>query len=289
MSPPPPWSDDDRPDRDALDDVPEDGTRQGAHRSAGAAPLRVPRELLAMMLLGGLGLVLGAAAFVLSSMGVLGPGDSQEARAGSGATEGSDVSAAAPEESRDSEATAAPTSAPEGAEQVGIFNASLVDGVAGATSSQLTAEDWEVIATGNWGATAEQSVVYYAEDGVTGDTQEQAGIIAESLGIETVQADDAIAYPLVVVVGSDIAEDVLERSGGLPTAPAPTVPAPTSGQLPADQAAADPLTEEQTPVEQLPAEQLPAEQAPTGQLPADQLPLEQPPAGQLPTDPAGGV
>lgn len=214
MNSPLPWSDADRTDRDAFDDVPEDGTRQGVHRSADAAPLRMPRELLAMMLVGGSGLVLGAAAFVLSSVGVLGSADSPEAGAGSAATEDSDVSAAAPEEPAE---TAAPTSAPEGAEQVGVFNASLVDGVAGAASNELTAGDWEVIATGNWGATVEQSVVYYAEDGVTGDTEAQAGIVAESLGIETVQAEDAIAYPLVVVLGSDTAEDVLERGGGLPT------------------------------------------------------------------------
>lgn len=214
MSSPLPWSDADRTDRDAFDDVPEDGARQGTHRSADAAPLRMPRELLAMMLVGGLGLALGAAAFVLSSMGVLGGVDSPEAGAGSAATEEPDASTAAPEEPAE---TAAPTSAPEGAEQVGVFNASLVDGVAGAASNELIAEDWEIIATGNWGATVERSVVYYAEDGVTGDTEEQAGLIAEALGIETVQADDAIAYPLVVVLGSDTAEDVLERGGGLPT------------------------------------------------------------------------
>ena len=39
--------------------------------------------------------------------------------------------------------------------------------------------------------------------------EEQARLVADALGIEQVQADDAIAYPLVAVIGDDLGEELV--------------------------------------------------------------------------------
>ena len=201
MSEQPPWSDPDLHPRDVFDDVPEDGPRQGAHRPREAAAPKTPGSLKAMVIVGSLGLLLGACAYVFSTV-------NQDR--GSSAVQGSeDQVAEDPSGSAGAEDGASASAAPEDAEQVGIFNATDLDGVAGAASEDLTALDWEVIATGNWGMPVDESVVYYASDGVTGDTEEQARLVADALGIEQVQADDAIAYPLVAVIGDDLGEELV--------------------------------------------------------------------------------
>lgn len=201
MSEQPPWSDPDLHPRDVFDDVPEGGPRQGAHRPREAAAPSTPGSLKAMIVVGCLGLVLGAGAYVYSTV--------NQDRSPSAVQE-SDGQAAGEVNPGDGDEGAAASSAPEDAEQVGIFNATDLDGVAGAASEDLAALDWEVIATGNWGVSAQESVVYYASDGVTGDTEEQARLVADALGIEQIQADDAIAYPLVVVIGEDLGGDLAD-------------------------------------------------------------------------------
>ena len=60
MSEQPPWSDPDLHPRDVFDDVPEGGPRQGAHRPREAAAPKTPGSLKAMVIVGSLGLLLGA-------------------------------------------------------------------------------------------------------------------------------------------------------------------------------------------------------------------------------------
>lgn len=207
MSSQPPWRAHDEHPRDVFDEVPEDGPRQGAHRPRNAARQSTPAGLKAMVVVGSLGLLLGAGGYVYSTVN----GEQRGLEAGATPTASpSPAESAAPEP----EETASETIAPEDAEQVGVFNATSLDGVSGAAGSELAELDWEIIATGNWGLPVSESVVYYADDGVTGDTEEQAQRIADAMGIEQTQADNAIAYPLVVVVGDDIGQDVLDRSGG---------------------------------------------------------------------------
>ncbi|WP_186304515.1 LytR C-terminal domain-containing protein [Kocuria palustris] len=292
MSSQPPWSEIREQPRDVFDDVPEDGPRQGAHRPVGAAPRRTPAGLKAMVVVGSLGLLLGAAGYVHSTL-------SGEPRGLAAPEPPAATSSPAPSASAEPEdgQTAAETAAPEDAEQVGVFNATSLDGVAGAAGSELADLDWEIIATGNWGMPSADSVVYYAGDGVTGDTEEQAQRIAEAMGIEQTQADDAIAYPLVVVVGEDLGQEVLDRSGG--RAPESGVAEAGPGQPGADPA--DPvLPEEQAdaPVEDVPG--APAEDAaeqPLAPAPgADAVPqapgedaVPQVPGEQAPADQAGGL
>lgn len=194
--------------RDAFDDVPEDGARQGVHRSADAAPLRTSRELVAIVVVGVLGLLIGALAYVLATIGVLGGGQDQAPSGAAPSAAASETSAASETTAASEEATAepstqAPTVAPQDAEAVGVFNASAQDGAAAAAAAQLTEGGWTVAATGNWDSVLEQSAVFHTQDG---EAEAQAEILAEALGIETVQVDETAAYPLVVVIGQDSIE-----------------------------------------------------------------------------------
>lgn len=188
--------------RDAFDDVPEDGARQGVHRSADAAPLRTSRELVAIVVVGVLGLLIGALAYVLATIGVLGGGQDQ-APSGAAPSAAASETTAASEEATAEPSTQAPTVAPQDAEAVGVFNASAQDGAAAAAAAQLTEGGWTVAATGNWDSVLEQSAVFHTQDG---EAEAQAEILAEALGIETVQVDETAAYPLVVVIGQDSIE-----------------------------------------------------------------------------------
>lgn len=288
MSSQPPWSDtDDRP-RDLFDDVPEDGRRQGAHRPREAARAETPAGLKAMVVVGSLGLLLGTGAYVWSTVH-----EDRGLAAGPAATPSASSAAAEPEAEASASESAPATTAPEDAEQVGVFNATEMDGVAGAAGSELSALEWEIIATGNWGLPVEESVVYYARDGVTGDTEEQAQQVADALGIEQIQADDAIAYPLVAVIGDDVAQDLLDRAGdqaGGEQGAAQAEPAPDAVEPPQDQADA-------------PAAEAPADDAAGGSAPdpavddAGQQPVQEvapaapaPPAdGGAPVEQAPGV
>lgn len=188
--------------RDAFDDVPEDGARQGVHRSADAAPLRTSRELVAIVVVGVLGLLIGALAYVLATIGVLGGGQDQ-APSGAAPSSAASETTAASGEATPEPSTPAPTVAPQDAEAVGVFNASAQDGAAAAAAAQLTEDGWTVAATGNWDSALEQSAVFHTQDG---EAEAQAEILAEALGIETVQVDETAAYPLVVVIGQDSIE-----------------------------------------------------------------------------------
>lgn len=198
MSEQPPWSDPDLHPRDVFDDVPESGSRQGAHRPREAAAPTTPGSLKAMVIVGSLGLLLGAGAYVFSTM-------SQD-RSPAAVEGAGDQAAEDPVRSAAAEGGAAVSAAPQDAEQVGVFNATDLDGAAGAAAEELTALDWQVVATGNWGMSVADSVVYYSGDV---GTEEQARFVADALGIEQIQADDAIAYPLVAVIGEDVGAELV--------------------------------------------------------------------------------
>ncbi|WP_158609621.1 LytR C-terminal domain-containing protein [Kocuria soli] len=184
--------------RDAFDDVPEEGARVGAHRALDAPAPRVTRQIAGLLLAGAVALAVGAAAYLLGGNSEAAPG------AASGASASPSQSQSQSQEATESATPtqeAEPTVEPDASVQVGVYNAAEVDGAAGTTAQDLSSAGWTVSATDDWGVGVEQSVVYYADD------EEQAQAVADHLGIEQVASDEAVGYPIVVVIGSDLAED----------------------------------------------------------------------------------
>lgn len=244
-----PWS-----DRDIFDDVPEDGARAGTHRALDAPAPRATKEILGLLIAGALALAVGAVAYVV--------GVDPDARV---ANAGTTASPTATQETTPSTDGAALE--PDPTVQVGVYNAASVDGAAGTAAQQLSGAGWNVASIENWGVAVNQSVVYYA------DEQEQARAIADELGIEEIIEDDAVSYPVVVVIGTDIA-------GGPTAEPVQEVP---QEQAPVQEA----------PVEQAPVEPAPVEQAPVEQVPVDPAPVAPAPVPEVPApeyvDPNTGV
>ncbi|MDO5619533.1 LytR C-terminal domain-containing protein [Kocuria sp.] len=236
---------------DIFDDVPEDGARAGTHRALDAPNPRATKEILALLVAGAVALTVGAVAYLV--------GVDPNTRTASASATSSPTAQAT---------TALPgaTVAPDGTLQVGVYNAASVDGAAGQAAQQLSAAGWNVASIDNWGVGVNNSVVYYADD-----ESEQAQAIADELGIDMVVEEDAVSYPIVVVIGTDIA--------GGPTAE------------PVQEAPVQEAPVEQAPVEQAPVEQAPVEEVPVEQVPVDQVPVEQAPVQEYVepvTDPYAG-
>ncbi|WP_181954214.1 LytR C-terminal domain-containing protein [Kocuria coralli] len=239
----PPWT-----AGDWFDDVPEDGTRAGAHRAAGASAPHATRQILPVLLAGAVALAIGAVAYVS------GDATAEAGPAGATATPSASQTSASPQATEETEAAVEP----DATVQVGVYNAALVDGAAGTAAGQLGEAGWTVASIDNWGVGVNESVVYYE------DEREQAEALAEELGIEQVVAEDAVSYPIVVVVGTDIA--------GGPTA--------------------EPVTVEEAPAPAAAAEQAPAEVAPVEPPVQDYVPPAEdylPPAPEEVVPGAGGA
>ncbi|WP_197052151.1 LytR C-terminal domain-containing protein [Kocuria sp. ZOR0020] len=238
-----PWD-----ERDIFDDVPEDGARAGTHRALDAPTPRATKEILVLLAAGAAALAVGVVAYLV--------GVDPYTRINNAASATTSPTAQTTTASPDA------TVEPDSSVQVGVYNAASVDGAAGNAAQQLSSAGWSVASIDNWGVSVNDSVVYYADD-----EQEQAQAIADELGIAAVVEDDAVSYPVVVVVGTDIA-------GGPSAQPVQSAP---EEQQPAQQAPADQAPEEQVPVEQAPAQDAPVEQAPVEQAPVEQAPVEQAP------------
>ena len=233
--------------RDIFDEVPEDGTRAGTHRALDAPTPRAGKGILVLLGAGAAALAVGAVAYLVG----VDPQTRIDAAATATASPSQQATTAAPDASVE----------PDSSVQVGVYNAASVDGAAGRAAQQLTTAGWSVASIDNWGVSVNDSVVYYADDEL-----DQAQAIADELDIESVVEDDAVSYPVLVVVGTDIA--------GGPTAE------------PAQEAPAQPEPTEQAPVEQAPVEQAPVEQAPVEPAPAQEAPVEQAPVEQAPVEQA---
>lgn len=232
--------------RDIFDDVPEDGARAGTHRALDAPRPRATKQILLLMAAGAAALAVGAVAYLV--------GVDPDTRVNDAASATTSPTAQA--------TTASPDAAvePDSSVQVGVYNAASVDGAAGSAAQQLSSAGWTVASIENWGVSVNDSVVYYADD-----EQGQAQAIADELGVASVVEDDAVSYPVVVVVGTDIA-------GGPSAEPVQQAP------------------EEQEPVQQEPAEQAPTQEEPVQELPIEQAPVEQAPVEEYVepvTDPYG--
>ncbi|MDO4255209.1 MAG: LytR C-terminal domain-containing protein [Kocuria sp.] len=226
--------------RDVFDDVPEDGRRAGTHRALDAPTPRATAGILLLIAAGAVSLLVGAAAYLLGVDPDYGA---------------SDVSAATSPSAHSTAAGSGAVAEPDSSVQVGVYNAASVNGAAGTAAQQLTDAGWSVASIDNWGVASDTSVVYYADD-----EQQQAQALAEELGIDEVVEDDAVSYPIVVVIGTDIAGEAT----AIPT-PAGATNQTTAPQRPV----------EQTSEEQVPAEQAPVEQPPE-QVPADSAPVSEP-------------
>lgn len=235
-------------EHDIFDDVPENGSRAGTHRALDAPVPRATRGIVLLIAAGAAALSVGAVAYLV----------------GVNPHEREAVANASSSPSTEQSAQASDSVAPDSTVQVGVYNAASVNGAAGKAAQQVTDAGWTVASIDNWGVAANDSVVYYADV-----DRQQAQALADELNIKQVVEDDAVSYPLVVVIGTDIA--------GGPTAE-PAQPAP-AGQPPAQEPAAPaPVQPEPAPAQPEPAQPAPAEPAPVGPVPAEPAPVQQPPA-----------
>lgn len=258
---------DEQPVRDYFDDVPEDGQRAGTHRAADAPTPHVTKQILGLLIAGALALGVGAVAYVVSGNN---PTQAQSAGASTSASSSPAATTASPEATVEPDATV----------QVGVYNAAQVDGAAGSAAQELTGAGWTVASIDNWGAYVDESVVYYADD-----EEEQAQAIADELGIDQIVAEDAVSYPIVVVIGTDIA-------GGASAASAVTEDTEEQGTADGtEEGAGQDVTEEipaeEVPVVEAPVEEVPAVEVPVEEAPAVEVPVEQAPVGEY-VDPAVG-
>lgn len=190
--------------RDEFDRVPEFNTRVGSHHANGwaqAAAAKPSGGKLRWVVLTAIAvLIIGVLSFVFGPQikdSLAGTGSSESAQ------EQEETGADATQEPSPSE-SAPPSSTIDDAEvlydeQIGIYNAASVAGVAGAGEASMADAGFTNIAAGNWSKPAEVSAVYYMSEAERA-TAEKA---AEVLDIEEVLQTTNIPNSVTVVLGSD--------------------------------------------------------------------------------------
>lgn len=202
--------------RDQFDRVPEYNTRVGAHHAHGwaqsAAIMPTGGKLRWVVIVAVLTLIVGAFAFMVS------PQRSGDAVAGGETNSTQSTESAQPTESAES---AQPTEASESAQptesetpspsstideadvlygqQVGVYNAANIGGIAGAGQSALADAGFSSVVTNNWTRPAATSTVYYASEAYRATAEK----VAEALQIDQVLQTANIPNRVTAVMGAD--------------------------------------------------------------------------------------
>lgn len=201
--------------RDEFDKVPETASRQGVHRTA-SAPSRV--RLWPILAVGAAALAIGLVSFlILPKLGFNGTGSpaaavaSEAPLAGTGATPSATTQStpspsasaqpspsSSPSPSDVPSETTAPAAVVDKTQQVAIYNATGVSGLASRVGGTVQGNGWTLGQVGNWtGAPQQGSVVFYSGP----DQLANAQALANLLGVPTVVASSEFQSPLVVVLG----------------------------------------------------------------------------------------
>jgi len=193
--------------RDEFDRVPEFNTRVGSHHAHGwaqsAASKSTGGKLLWVVLSAVIVLVIGAASFIY------GP-QLKDSLAGSPSSESSQDQGGAGSESADGSRepspseSASPSSTIDDADvlfgqQIGVYNAANLAGVAGAGEQAMTEAGFTNIVADNWTKPADVSAVYYMSEAYR-TTAEKA---AEVLNIDEVLQTNNIPNRVTIVLGTD--------------------------------------------------------------------------------------
>lgn len=181
---------------DEYDDV-EPGRRSGAHRQDSAATSNVGAIALVIILaLVAVLLVVAAINIITSSM------RDPESNV---AVPGTDATASATPSPSASEVSVADSSL-----TVDVLNGSGVSGVAREFSTVVEEEGWTIGQVGNYSTARSDSVVFYQSE----SDAAQAQLIADAVGIGSIEQSNDFTADLTVLICTDIAERGPQSSDG---------------------------------------------------------------------------